>query len=88
MAISDVYCNVAMNFDEGNISNKTFFTLTFMIICFLLEVSLKVLTKLFLFMQKTVKNHLADPLRAWFFSVDVNGYFTYLVKYFVNCITA
>ena len=30
-AVSDVYCNVVMNLDEDNISNKTLFTLTFMI---------------------------------------------------------
>ena len=88
MAISDVYCNVVMNFDKGNISNKTLFTLTSMLICYLLEVSLKVLTELCLYMQKTVKNQLADPIRAWFLIVDVNGYFTYLVKYYINYITA
>ena len=26
MAVSDIYCNVLMNFDEGKISNKTLFT--------------------------------------------------------------
>ena len=29
MAVSDVYCNVVMNFNEGNTSNKTLFNVLF-----------------------------------------------------------
>ena len=42
MAVSDVYCNVVMNLDDGNISNKTLFTLVYQVLTKLCQYMLQI----------------------------------------------